>query len=92
MCSTAATVFFAELYCASLPHRYAFQELYEKSTIYDDMVERHQKQLEAKQEEMDQEVEACNRIYQTRLAEIEAAQEAKWQNLVRSCYKQFEVA
>ena len=56
------------------------------------MVERHQKQLEAKQEEMDQEVEACNRIYQTRLAEIEAAQEAKWQNLVRSCYKQFEVA
>ena len=69
-----------------------FQELYEKSTIYDDMVERHQKQLEAKQEEMDQEVEACNRIYQTRLAEIEAAQEAKWQNLVRSCYKQFEVA
>ena len=55
------------------------------------MVERHQRQLEAKQEEMDQEVEACNRIYQTRLAEIEAAQEAKWQNLVRSCCKQFEV-
>jgi hypothetical protein len=49
------------------------------------MVERHQRELEAKQEEMDQEVEACNRIYQTRLAEIEAAQEAKWQDLVRIC-------
>ena len=50
--------------------------------MYDDMVERHQRELVAKQEEMDQEVEACNRIYQSRLAEIEAAQEAKWQDLV----------
>jgi len=47
------------------------------------MVEVHQRELEAKQEEMDQEVEACNRVYQTRLAEMEAAQEAKWMDLVK---------
>jgi hypothetical protein len=58
--------------------------LYEKTSIYDEMVERHQRELVAKQEELDQEVEACNRIYQTRLVEIEAAQEAKWQEMVRN--------
>ena len=47
------------------------------------MVEVHQRELAAKQEEMDQEVEACNRVYQTRLAEMEAAQEAKWMDLVK---------
>lgn len=58
--------------------------MYEKTSIYDEMVERHQRELVAKQEELDQEVEACNRIYQTRLVEIEAAQEAKWQEMVRN--------
>ncbi len=59
------------------------QELYEKTSIYDEMVEVHQRELAAKQEELDQEVEACNRVYQTRLAEMEAAQEAKWMDLVK---------
>jgi hypothetical protein len=58
------------------------QELYEKTTIYDDMVDRHQRELAAKQEELDQEVEACNRMYQSRLAEYEAEQEAKWLDMV----------
>jgi uncharacterized protein len=64
-----------------------FQELYEKSSVYDEMVERHQRELMAKQEEMDQEVEACNRVYQSRLAEMEAAQEAKWIELVMTTYQ-----
>ena len=59
-----------------------FQELYEKTAVYEDMVECHKRELAAKQEEMDQEVEACNRVYQTRLAEQEAAQEAKWLDMV----------
>lgn len=46
------------------------------------MVDRHQRELVAKQEELDQEVEACNRMCQARLAEYEAEQKAKWQEAV----------
>ena len=53
------------------------QELYEKTALYDDVMERHQSQLSAKQDELDQEVEACNRMYQAKIAEVQAENEAK---------------
>ena len=56
------------------------QELYEKTALYDEVLERHQAELRAKQEEFCQEVEACNRMYQARLAEVEAAHETKIQS------------
>ena len=56
-------------------------ELYEKTALYDDVMERHQFQLSAKQDELDQEVEACNRMYQAKIAEVQAEHEAKLQSL-----------
>ena len=42
-------------------------------------LETHQAELIAKQDELDQEVEACNRMYQARIAEVTAANEVKLQ-------------
>ena len=55
------------------------QELYEKTALFDEMLETHQAELLAKQDELDQEVEACNRMYQARIAEVTAANELKLQ-------------
>ena len=47
------------------------EELYEKTSLYEDMIDRHAAELAAKQKEMDEEVEACSRLYQTKLNELQ---------------------
>jgi len=47
------------------------QELYEKSAMCDQVIETHQAELKAKQEEMEEEMAACNRIYQSKIAQVE---------------------
>ena len=51
------------------------EELYEKTSLYEDMVDRHVAELAAKQKEMDEEVEACSRLYQTKLNEQQSNSE-----------------
>ena len=47
------------------------QELYEKSAMCDQVIETHQAELKAKQEEMEEEMAACNRMYQSKIAQVE---------------------
>jgi len=47
------------------------QELYEKSAMCDQVIETHKAELKAKQEEMEDEVAACNRMYQAKIAQVE---------------------
>ena len=53
------------------------EELYEKTTLYEEMGERHLAEMRQKQAEMDEEVEACSRIYTAKLNELQMAMEAK---------------
>jgi chromosome segregation ATPase len=53
------------------------KELYEKTALYDDLIDRHQAELRAKQDEVDEEVEACNRMYQVKISEVQAEHEIK---------------
>ena len=52
------------------------EELYEKTTLYEEVIERHHAELRAKQEEMDEEVEACSRIYTAKLNELQQKQQS----------------
>ena len=51
------------------------EELYEKTSLYEDLIDRHAAELTAKQKEMDEEVEACSRLYQTKLNELQTNSE-----------------
>ena len=48
------------------------EELYEKTSLYEDLIDRHAAELASKQKEMDEEVEACSRMYQTKLSELQS--------------------
>ena len=45
--------------------------------MYDEVIENHKSELLLKQQEMDEEIEACNRMYQARMAETETAHAEK---------------
>ena len=49
------------------------EELYEKTTLYEEMGERHLAEMRQKQAEMDEEVEACSRIYTAKLNELQSS-------------------
>ena len=57
------------------------QELYEKSAMYDQVLENHEADLRAKEEELEQEVEACNRMYQAKISEVESSNKEKIRQL-----------
>ena len=53
------------------------QDLFEKSAMYDEVIESHQAELRAKEKELEDEVEACNRMYQAKISQFESSKEEK---------------
>ncbi|TRY78268.1 hypothetical protein TCAL_10647, partial [Tigriopus californicus] len=56
-------------------------ELYEKTTLYDDMLDKHAHAMSMKEQELEEEIESCSRVYQSKMAEFEAVKDKQVQAL-----------
>ncbi len=59
------------------------QDLYEKTAMYDELLEKHEVALRAKQDELDEEVESCNRIYQAKISELQEAHRTEIDEMIQ---------
>ena len=57
------------------------QDLYEKSAMYDQVIETHQSDIRAKQEELEDEVAHCTRMYQSKIGQVQSEYQERLKEL-----------
>merc|ERR1711860_149352 len=57
------------------------QDLFEKSAMYDQVIETHQSEIRAKQEELEDEVAHCTRMYQAKIGQVQGEYQERLKEL-----------
>ena len=57
------------------------QDLFEKSAMYDQVIETHQREIRAKQEEIEDEVAHCTRMYQSKISQVQSEHQERLREL-----------